>query len=268
MKHRIIATSILWILIILTAWFLGKWGGLLLVAIFGIGAFIELTGLLQLAGRPLYRHLAIPAFALNLLALILIPPWVLPPMAILAVGLSLTLVVCLLTTGAEAFPSLAVPTLGAMVLLLLPFGAIALILHESGLMLTIWVLAVAKFGDVGALLTGMSIGKHKMAPTFSPNKTWEGFGGGLVASALVSVLLILFFGEWLPAGLTPLHGLWSAVVISASGVLGDLMESAFKRDARVKDSGTMIPGIGGFLDLTDSLILAVPVAYFLIWIIL
>jgi phosphatidate cytidylyltransferase len=140
-------------------------------------------------------------------------------------------------------------------------------IHETGLILPVWVVAVTKFGDVGALLTGMSIGKHRMAPAYSPKKTWEGLAGGILLSIAVSIAFVLWFGEWLPEGLTVLHAAWMAFFITLSGVLADLIESAFKREAKVKDSGGLVPGIGGFLDLTDSLLLAFPVAYFLVWLI-
>ncbi|MEX0326662.1 MAG: phosphatidate cytidylyltransferase, partial [Puniceicoccaceae bacterium] len=134
--------------------------------------------------------------------------------------------------------------------------------------LPIWVVAVTKFGDVGALLTGMWIGKHRMAPAYSPKKTWEGLAGGVVLSILVSIGFVLLFEQWLPDSLTLVNAAWMALFITLAGVLADLSESAFKREAKVKDSGNMIPGIGGFLDLSDSMMLAFPVAYFLIWLVI
>jgi phosphatidate cytidylyltransferase len=268
MKNRILATAILWSLAIVLPLLLGNWGAFLMIAVFGTGAFIELLNLLRLAGRPLDRDIAIPAFTLLLLAVILVPPWMIPPVAILFIGLCAIVVACLLKSPLGSFTEVALPTVGAVAFMLLPFMAIVLLVHESGLLLLIWVVAVTKFGDVGALLTGMWIGKHKMAPAFSPKKTWEGFAGGIALSVAVSVAFSIFAAEWLPDGLTPIHAAWTAVFISAAGVLGDLTESVFKREAKVKDSGTMIPGIGGFFDLVDSMTLAFPVAYFLVWIIL
>jgi phosphatidate cytidylyltransferase len=268
MKNRILATAILWSLAIGLPLLLGNWGAFLLIAVFGTGAFVELLNLLRLAGRPLDREIAIPAFSLLLLAVILVPPWMVPPVAILFVGFCAILVACLLKSALGTFTEVALPTLGAVAFMLLPFMAMVLMVHESGLLLLIWVVAVTKFGDVGALLTGMWLGKHKMAPAFSPKKTWEGFAGGIALSVAISVAFSMLAAEWLPDGLTPLHAAWTAVFISAAGVLGDLTESVFKREAKVKDSGTMIRGIGGFFDLVDSMTLAFPVAYFLIWIII
>ncbi len=137
--------------------------------------------------------------------------------------------------------------------------------HATTLFLAIWVLAVAKFNDVGALLTGLMFGKNKMAPNMSPGKTWEGAVGGVLTSVLIAVLLIyldsLFKTNWSPPSLTYLEAAIMAVPIAIAAIVSDLMESAFKRAAGMKDSGNIIPGIGGAFDLTDSLILAGPLAY-------
>lgn len=266
MKQRTLATVALWALVILLPLLLDKWGAFLLVAVFGCGAFLELLGLLRLRDHAPDARIAIPAFILLLGSFILIPPWWLPPVALVMPVFIGTCAACLFLhrTG---FASLLMLTLGALTLVILPFGSISLIIHESGLVLAIWVLAVTKFSDVGALLTGMAIGKNRMAPRYSPNKTWEGLAGGLLLAMVVSVLFVLFGQKWLPEALTPLHAAWSSLFIALAGVLGDLTESALKREAGTKDSGNAFPGIGGFLDLTDSMLLAFPTAYFLIWII-
>ena len=110
--------------------------------------------------------------------------------------------------------------------------------------------------DVGAYFVGKSIGKHKLFERISPKKTWEGSIGGLLTAMLFTYLLYYFFGifsipEWL--------GLCIIVVISGS--LGDLVESMIKRTLQVKDSGTLLPGHGGFLDRFDALIFAIPFVY-------
>lgn len=268
MKQRILATAVLWLIVIALPVLLGKWGAFLIIAVFGSGAFYELLDLMRKAGRAVDRPLALTAFALILAAVILIPPWILPPVAILAAGLAATFAASLFRTGVGSFGVVAMVTSGALVLILMPFATAALMVHESSLLLPVWVVAVTKFGDVGALLTGMWLGKHKLAPAFSPAKTWEGLAGGVAFSVLVSIGFVLFAGDALPAGLTlPLAAL-AGVFLCLAGVVGDLMESAFKREAKVKDSGTRIPGIGGFFDLSDSLILAFPTAYFITWLIL
>lgn len=109
--------------------------------------------------------------------------------------------------------------------------------------------------DSGAYLFGKLFGKHKLAPKVSPGKTWEGFAGGLLTSALIAWL----FGRYAPLDVVPSTLLICSVVAALASVLGDLTESMFKREAGIKDSGHMIPGHGGILDRIDSLTAAVPV---------
>jgi phosphatidate cytidylyltransferase len=104
------------------------------------------------------------------------------------------------------------------------------------------------------------IGKHKMIPRISPGKTWEGFGGAIFASTLASLVFAHFFQDHL-RGMTILHAVILGVLLSVSAVAGDLIESLFKREAGVKDSGSFFPGIGGILDLLDSLLFNAPIMY-------
>jgi len=134
---------------------------------------------------------------------------------------------------------------------------------KIGLMLGIWVVAVTKFCDVGALLVGILIGRTKMAPHASPKKTWEGAVGGVAIGAGIGALLVLAFPHLYPLTLTPLIAALAAVPVASVGIVSDLIESIFKRRANIKDSGKWIPGIGGAFDLADSLILSAPVAYLL-----
>jgi phosphatidate cytidylyltransferase len=134
--------------------------------------------------------------------------------------------------------------------------------HErTGLVLTIWLIAVSKFCDVGALLTGLAVGRHKMSPSISPKKTWEGAAGGLVVSALVGAALAGSCRDYLPAAFTPALGAVMALPIAGLAIVSDLIESIIKRRAGAKDAGGTIPGIGGVFDLSDSLILTAPVGY-------
>lgn len=117
--------------------------------------------------------------------------------------------------------------------------------------------------DVGAFVVGKTLGKHKMAPRLSPNKTWEGVGGN-VLGAYVGVGLMLFA---LPDNLRLAAVLLLPVVIALGAVWGDLLESSIKREFEVKDAGVWLPGFGGLLDRIDSLIIIVPlVYYFLHWV--
>lgn len=122
----------------------------------------------------------------------------------------------------------------------------------------VMILLCVKFTDIGAFFTGRSLGRHKLIPWLSPGKTWEGLAGGLVVAGLVGALCARYIIE-----LDWWKGAIFGVLIGGVGQLGDLLESMFKRDAEVKDSGTLIPGFGGVLDVIDSPLLAAPFAYLL-----
>jgi phosphatidate cytidylyltransferase len=126
--------------------------------------------------------------------------------------------------------------------------------------LILYLLLVTKITDIGAYLTGRVFGKHKLLPEVSPKKTWEGFFGGLAFALIASTLLV-----WLmPEQLGVLQRPWTpllALALSMVSVVGDLAESVVKRDTNVKDSGHLIPGIGGALDLVDSVLFTAPVLY-------
>lgn len=131
-----------------------------------------------------------------------------------------------------------------------------------GAFVLLWLLAVTKFSDMGAYITGSLIGKHKMIPKISPAKTWEGFVGALFFAQLAGCGLF-----WLlPDQLDALHS-WKHVIIlgfllAILAVIGDLAESVVKRSLKAKDSGKMLPGIGGGLDLIDSICFTAPALWF------
>lgn len=131
----------------------------------------------------------------------------------------------------------------------------------SGLFLVLYLVMVTKFSDMGAYAFGVLFGKHKMIPHISPAKSWEGLVGAFITSFAAAVIMLL----WKPVELAPLnwlHGLVLAPVLCAAGITGDLAESVIKRCTAIKDSGHAFPGIGGILDLTDSLLFTAPVFYF------
>ncbi|MCU5771306.1 phosphatidate cytidylyltransferase [Erwiniaceae bacterium BAC15a-03b] len=127
--------------------------------------------------------------------------------------------------------------------------------HFAGAWWLLYVMLLVWGADSGAYMFGRLFGKHKLAPKVSPGKTWEGFFGGLLTSALISWL----FGLWAPLTIEPVTLLACSIVAALASVLGDLTESMFKREAGIKDSGNLIPGHGGILDRIDSLTAAVPV---------
>ncbi|MEC8043638.1 MAG: phosphatidate cytidylyltransferase [Verrucomicrobiota bacterium] len=143
-----------------------------------------------------------------------------------------------------------------------------------GLFFCLWIVVVAKFSDMGALLVGKAIGRTKMAPSISPGKTIEGLLGGFLASACIGALIPWLILNYQPElvdfsnySFSPLSAGFWGILIALVAVIGDLIASVLKRLAGIKDSGGTIPGIGGLLDLTDSLILAAPTGYFILQII-
>ena len=124
----------------------------------------------------------------------------------------------------------------------------------------LFTLAGTSASDTGAYAVGRLIGRHRMAPTLSPNKTWEGAAGGLI----VSVAAMLAVGAWLELGVVFWQYLVVAVVVAVVAQLGDLFESFLKRRADAKDSGSIMPGHGGLLDRIDSILFALPAVYYLL----
>ena len=141
-----------------------------------------------------------------------------------------------------------------------------LIRLEHSPWLLVGAILTTKACDIGAYFTGMSIGRHKMIPWLSPKKTWEGLVGGIVFASAVGAVLAHFSVNL--ASEADRYPWWVGAVLGALvaviGQAGDLAESAFKRDAGVKDSGSILPGMGGVLDVLDSPLLAGPVVYWLL----
>ena len=124
----------------------------------------------------------------------------------------------------------------------------------------LYFILITKFSDMGAYIVGSLIGRHKLIPRISPGKTWEGFGGAIVVSTGASLVFVHFLGDHM-AGMNWVHAVVLGVILSSTAVIGDLIESLFKREAGAKDSGNILPGIGGILDLLDSLLFNAPIMY-------
>jgi phosphatidate cytidylyltransferase len=135
----------------------------------------------------------------------------------------------------------------------LPVLALLLLRNqEQGLLLSFWAMALVWACDIGAYFAGRSIGGPKLAPTISPNKTWAGLIGGVLAATLFGAILQTF-------GL-PLHLVLATPLLAVLAQMGDLYESQLKRRAGVKDSGNILPGHGGVLDRLDGLVPVAPAA--------
>ncbi|MDD5708353.1 MAG: phosphatidate cytidylyltransferase [Kiritimatiellae bacterium] len=150
---------------------------------------------------------------------------------------------------------------------------------RGGVFLTFFLAFVIKMSDTGAYGVGMRLGRHKLFPRISPAKSWEGLAGGLLVGVACGVGVALAAGRWhwgpegifwaatgsVPAVSPPLAALLAVLLVTV-GVLGVLIESMFKRTVHVKDSSGIIPGMGGMLDVVDSLIFAPACVYFfLVW---
>jgi phosphatidate cytidylyltransferase len=265
MKKRICGSALL-LLFLGTFLFLGgSRGAVCLILLFSLGSLWELDHLFQkLSFGPLERQV----YTWTLL--IPIGAWSLPAIRG-GIWLSLLAILFLVIRGILRFSPQQlfrrlIPSLVAILYIPLAFQFAILLLREGnspgdGLWILCWSVWVIKLGDVGGLLVGTPLGRHALSRDYSPSKTWEGFGGGIAAAMLGGFFL------WIPLHnhsqlVFPIH--WAlplAVLLAAVGTVSDLLESALKRLAGVKDSGSLIPGMGGCLDFCDSLILGLPVAY-------
>ncbi|MGC4756225.1 phosphatidate cytidylyltransferase [Micromonospora trifolii] len=139
------------------------------------------------------------------------------------------------------------------------FAALLAAAPDDGHLRILATLIGVVLSDTGGYAAGVSFGRHPMAPSISPKKSWEGFAGSVTAAALGGALLL-----WLMFEVAPWWGALFGVAVSCAAVLGDLAESMIKRDLGVKDMSNLLPGHGGLMDRLDSILFAVPTAYLLL----
>lgn len=270
---RILTAIVLIVLVGLLIFFGKLWMVTLFAALVAMLAAVEFRQLSASGGNP------IPLWwTLFAIALFFITTFERPQDTITAVVFSTLLLFAWNTFRTPL--SRVLPETAAGLLLLIyiayPLTLIPLIWNRDqgdGLVLVIFLFLSVWSGDIAALYIGKRFGRHKLAPTLSPNKTWEGAIASVIASVIFGVGLILY-GEWLTArgsGFTRLHTnapwwqfLVLAILLNVAAQFGDLLESALKRGANVKDSGTMLPGHGGILDRIDALLLAAPILWFVL----
>jgi len=156
----------------------------------------------------------------------------------------------------DVLPGVAISSAG-LLFVALPFSYIVRIyeIEHMGRELVLFTLALVWAGDIFAYFVGQALGRLPMAPALSPKKTWE----GAFANVLGSLAVAIFFAKWMQVDAAAL--LITAALANIAGQAGDLIESAYKRGAVVKDSSSLLPGHGGMLDRIDSLILASPVVW-------
>lgn len=267
MGKRILSTLLLWTLVILCIRYLGAVGGVWLVTAIAVLTLREFYALVARMGLEPFDRLGMTLGALLTLAPLYLEPRGIEAELIVAAAVIVFSVRILGEREAHSrVETLAWTLFGLLyVPFMLQFLVRTILIatpHEhTGLVLCVWLIAVSKFCDVGALLSGMAFGRHKMAPNISPKKTWEGAIGGVLISALIGAGIAHFCREWLPATFTPLVAGVVAAPIAVLAIVSDLVESIIKRRADAKDAGQTIPGIGGVFDLSDSLILTAPVGY-------
>jgi len=272
MGKRILSTILLWSIVGAVIWFFRTPGALVLITVISVLTLREFYGMMHGAGYDPFDK-----FGLVMGAAITLAPWLRATLGWEpSVLLPLAVVVFAIRLLGERTPetrveALASSVFGIVYVSLMLSYMVAIITPLPGdqvspngrLLLALWLVAVAKFCDVGALLTGLAIGRHKMSPQISPKKTWEGAAGGLVTSMGVGAGIAWLARDAFPPFLTPAFAAAIALPIGALGIVADLVESVIKRRANLKDSGATIPGIGGMFDLSDSIILVAPVGYLL-----
>lgn len=204
----------------------------------------------------------VPIILCILIMLVLIAAFILPSVSVeLGMFTALLLIPGWYVVGKkdleESLPSSAVAVLATTYVGML--GGSLIRLHNDfpeGWKLVFFLLLVVWLGDSGAYYVGKTFGKHKLT-RISPKKTVEGLAGGIATSIITAVVIHLTFFREFPL----LHAIIAGVILSFAGVVGDLAESMWKRSAAVKDSGTLIPGHGGFLDRFDSIFFTAPILY-------
>ena len=272
MGKRIFSTLLLWTIVGLALWFFRTTGALVLIVLISVLTLREFYQLMHASGWDPFDKLG-----MTLGGLITLNPWLhvqfgWPPQVILP----LAVVVFAVRLLGERTPETRVESLATTVFGLLYVSfmlqyLVAIVTPVRGdtispdarLLLCLWLIAVTKFCDMGALLTGMAIGRHKMSPQISPKKTWEGAGGGVVFSMGIGALIAWLARDEFPPHMTPLVAALFAIPVAMIGIVADLVESVIKRHANKKDSGATVPGIGGMFDLSDSIILVAPIGYYL-----
>jgi phosphatidate cytidylyltransferase len=163
----------------------------------------------------------------------------------------------------SAFKGISISFTGLIYIVFLGSYLLLLRVLPNGIFLIFFVIGVVKIGDIGAYIIGSRFGKHKIMPRISPKKSLEGCIAGVVSSVLLGIVLGYVFNSILGFALFSLLELIVlSIIINAIGQFGDMCESIVKREFNIKDSGGVIPGIGGVFDLIDSLIFTIPFMYY------
>lgn len=267
--QRILTAVVLVPIVILLVFVSPKWPMLLMGVIFVVAALAlwEYLGLADAMGAKTPRVVVIVCLAILLAAIFRRPDLMAPVTGSLSLAL---LVLCTFRSPVNrVLPDTAYSVFGLLYIGLSMSTLYLLSSQDNGPSLLLFLLLVVWSGDIAALYIGRAFGRWKLAPMLSPNKTWEGTLASVAGSVLIAVLLVWLAGiltahaiEYLSYPGSYLHWSGLAVLLNIAAQLGDLVESAIKRGAGVKDSGRLLPGHGGVLDRIDALLLAAPVLWY------
>jgi phosphatidate cytidylyltransferase len=241
--------------VVLASLLFAKWPFAIVGAAVAVLGVFEFVRALQAAGRRVDIVPQLVGTALILLSALFLDLWLHWVSLFVAVALVIVwrLIAQMAARDGRVYASVVEDVLvGGFVQVYVPFlASLALILlrQEHGEWWVLSFLIVAIAADTGAYATGLTLGRHPMAPRISPKKTWEGFGGAAVASAVAGVLL-----AWLLLDLPWWTGVIFGLVVLATATAGDLGESMVKRDLGIKDMSSWLPGHGGVLDRLDSIL--------------
>lgn len=215
-------------------------------------------------GAQIPRILVLAGIAATFVAVYYCPSWVMAVIGSCSIALLIT---CSFRSPLDrVLPDTAFSVFG-LLYCGLTLGTVPLIRFQpDGASLVVFLLCTVWIGDTVALYVGRNLGRHKLAPRLSPNKTWEGSAGSLAGSLLVAVALVFVTPRGLHYPGSLARWLILAAVLNVFAQVGDLVESAIKRGAGVKDSGALLPGHGGILDRIDALLLAAPALWYAQWI--
>lgn len=274
-SKRVLSSVVLWTVLLTVLFYLGPLASALLCCLVALLAQAEFYDMLRKAGIPCSKRWGLSAGVLlsagawwfsasharlaSLFEVILL--------VLLVLGLLTRHVV--LRSNQQPIGSVAHTLLGVLYIpWLFSFFPKIRYLYSSGngdgpgWLFIFYLVVVTKFCDIGAYLTGRLFGRHPLAPSISPKKTWEGLLGGFVVAFAASVSAYEYLKPRVSAvGFGYADAVLLGILLGGMGVIGDLAESVIKRQANAKDSGGVLPGIGGALDLIDSLLFTVPVLY-------
>lgn len=266
MLKRIVSSSILISIAVVTIFFVPDWAFVLVsTLIIGLGLY-EFFTLVQKKGIPIYKPFGIiVGLCIPISIYLRVEPtekWELAFMV--ALCLLLFLLQFMRRSSTDALSAVSITFFGILYISWFFSFIIKLKLIEDmtlpeGSRLVAFLLLVSKMGDIGAYLIGSKFGRHFLIPRISPKKSIEGTIGGFVFS-LIGALI----GKTFLPSMSLFHLIALGILLGVLAQIGDLSESLIKRDCSSKDSNTLLPGLGGILDLIDSLLFTTPVFYFYI----